>query len=422
MPHLRARLSLGPTAARFLRDNSARSLLRAGNRAGKTYVGSIRAWDHVLGAPGRTLLVLPADHTAKIQVIGKQLYELAPTSHLVGSDFDLRRGWRNDLIELRNGSRILFRSGEGAAKAVAGVEATGGWFDEPPSSIVLDELLARVAVSQGPVWGTLTPIGVNARPLQLRVEGDPAAGRPPGETWQQYVLPLTAEECPWRTPESIAAQLDGLAPWARAQRGEGGWEGETVDRVFTGFTEESVVAAVPQRSWQVLIGIDHGELAGHEVAVLVLWDPQTPQMIILDEYVNATRSDPDADVLGIREMLARHELAPRHVDNIVGDTNSAGKTAGGRTINDLMADLLGVPVHPAAKGPGSVDAGVSLLDLAMRRGLLRVHQRCVLLIRSLRHWAGADDDLKHPIDALRYVATEPLQDAMRPPSWLVALP
>ena len=421
-PHGVARLTLGPTAAEFVRSRSRRILLRAGNRTSKTYSGAIKTWDAACGGPSRTIIVLCSSHSSKVAVVGKQLHDLAPRKMLVNSDYNARRGWRNDLIELDNGSKIIFRSDLSSPQSIDGIEAYACWFDEPCDSEMLDALMSRVAVQQGQIWGTMTPIGRAVQHLKMRVEGEPAEDVPPTEDWAQYVIPLTPEECPWRTPESIEAQVAGYSPWVRAQRAEGAWDGLTGDRLLEGFDEQTLIRKIPARNWQVRLGLDHGIRAGSEVCVLLLWDPAQPLMIALDEYVNATTSDPDADAIGITGMLARHNIRPRDVDHAVGDVNSAGKSQAGRSVNQVLGDALGIRIAQATKGAGSIERGVSVLNTAMRRGHFRVHPRCRSLTKSMRHWQGKDDDLKHVIDGLRYGATDVLERAYRPEQPRLVLP
>jgi len=77
-----------------------------------------------------------------------------------------------------------------------------------------------------------------------------------------------------------------------------------------------------------------------------------------------------------------------------------------------MASLTGKGVPPFEiktpdKTPGSVDWGWRCVNYAGRRGDLRVNPRCLNIAAGVRHWKGgrkgADGDLSHTLDALRYI-------------------
>lgn len=395
-----------------------RVLLRAANQAGKTEAGAAKVWHYARQNPGSIILVVAANHKSKVEVVGAKLAALAPLPELLpGSDYNPTRGWRNDVVQMRNGSRIIFRSAESQATSIAGLTAHAVWIDEPPPQHLWGEILSRVAVHNGPVWITMTPIGRSLEWLRTIIEGDPTKGIEPQEDWLQITIELSPKDCPWRTQESIDAQCASYGPWEYAQRALGAWEGVTPDRMFPAFTESLVVSELPQghTEWSVGLGMDHGIGAGHEACVLILWSLPLGRMIVWDEYVNETATTPEVDAGHIMAMLARHQIRPQHVDLAYGDTNAAGKAQPGAKINDMM-ELHMAPIHirNPDKRTGSVDHGVRMLHLAMQRGHFQIHPRCKSTIKSLRHWQGKDDDLKHILDALRYVSVPVLTSMYDP--------
>jgi hypothetical protein len=237
----------------------------------------------------------------------------------------------------------------------------------------------------------------------------------------QYVGRLSVETCPWKTPQQIAEQLEILraSPWDYAQRADGAWEGVTAGRRFIGFTDENVTRKGPQPGMQVksALGIDHGEVAGHQHALCAIWKGN--QLWILDEYTNLTATTPEEDAAGIAAMLKRNGIPLKSVDYAVGDTNTAGKSSyGGWRINEALeaafADRVGRRSPPwrivyPDKSAGSVDWGQRCINYACSRGDLRIHPRCTALITTLRNWKGkstGDSDdarLAHAADALRYL-------------------
>lgn len=409
-----------PKQQQFLETKHKRVLLRAANQVGKTTIGALKVVRYMRENPGCTVLVLAANHTAKTEVVGLALAEFASSADLEPrSDYNSTRGWRNDQMRFRNGAKAIFRSAESQSTSIAGLTVDAAWVDEPPPMKIWGEVTTRVAVRHNPngpggeMWLTFTPIGREVTWLRHIIEGDATANppTPPQEDWDQIVIQLTAQDCPHRSQASIDAQTASYGPWEYAARVLGAWEGDTPDRVFDGFDEDCVVDRVPAGAYSTGLGLDHGELAGHEAAVLPMWNVKQKTIFVVDEYVSKSATDVDRDAKGIREMLRRHGRTPEAIDQARGDTNSAGKTRPGLKVNQLFEEALpGLRIRRPRKDRGSVEYGVRLINIAMRRGHLKVHSRCVNLIRSLRHWEGKDDDLKHILDALRYILVPIIED------------
>ena len=118
-------------------------------------------------------------------------------------------------------------------------------------------------------------------------------------------------------------------------------------------------------------------------------------------------------------MMKPWGIGLHQVDEARGDSNSAGRLGLGLSVNETLerafADLAGSSRPPFAirvpyKGRGSIKARARLLNAAAIDGRFRVHESCPKLIHSLRHWRGQNDDLKHPFDALAYIADVYLTD------------
>lgn len=424
----------GPTIAKFHDDRSSlRRLVRAPNQVGKTYAGAWESNRASLEMPGSVGCVMLADLENMYPEVSAKIWaviardELHPDTKYVDGKGFFTNGRRG--IRYKNGSRWIFRSGKGEVMSVESYTAHWGWFDEVPMRTHFGGFLRGVATHNGPIWGTLTPIGRPVEWFRERVEGDPETGEPPDEHWEQFVPELSTRECWWRTQESIDTAIAAMDPWERPQRSKGAWEGPTGERRFNGYTDVSVIAALPgglEREWYVGVFMDHGEHVGSECALLVIWDDAN--IIAWDEYVNATATTPRADAQGISDMLVRRSLGIGHVDEWKGDVNTAGKSAEeGRSINEELerafAELLNldpdtdrpVRISKPSKGKGSVGKGERLLNHALMRHELLVHERCKVLRKSLTHYRGKEDpDLKHPIDALRYGVVPVLMDKRRP--------
>ena len=72
-------------------------------------------------------------------------------------------------------------------------------------------------------------------------------------------------------------------------------------------------------------------------------------------------------------------------------------------------------IRTAYKPRYSVFFGAQVLHEAMERGRFWIRPGCAHLLRSMRNWAGADDEHKHAIDALRYGAVTGAAGRFRPP-------
>lgn len=414
----------GPSCARFIASDERRLLLRAPNQVGKSLAGARRADRWSLANPGRVLGVLIADLDNHYAEVSRKIYDVVtlPEVHPDSSYVD-GKGWYTNGrrgLKYRNGCRWLFRSGSGSTAGLEGFSADAGWVDEVPQR---GHYGAFVRGVHGPLWVTLTPIGRDPAWFRRRVEGDPETGAPAEEAgWVQLVPSLSVEECPWRTAAQVQEMIDKTDPFERPQRIHAEWEGPTEGRRFSAFTGDHVLSEAPGGEYRVTVTMDHGEGVGRQHALLVLHNRR--RVVVVDEYVNDTTTTPDADVRGILAMLHRHDLTPPMVDHWWGDVNSAGKLSAGRSVNDeieaAFARAAGLRVSPISirkpnKRAGSVEYGERLLNIAFAADELHIHERCRRLVRSLWHYTGPkDDDLKHPIDALRYGVQPILTDKRRP--------
>lgn len=399
--------------AAFLASQHPRRLLRAGNQVGKTATGAQEAWGRALGChpwkkvpPGPNVgLVVSADWQSYVDVISRAMFATAPHAMISpSSSYSPSRGWKNRTIELENGSQILFRSANQGTTAIAGLTVDWLWIDEPPPPDIWGEAMTRVAVKQGPAWMTLTPIGRPVEWLREHIEGDPNEGLAPREDWEQHRIKLNLEDCPHRTPESIAAQISGYSTWELPQRRDGDWEGLDVDRKIDAFGPDNVGEPVGGKAYKVGLTMDHGENAGKECALVGCWSRELRRLFIVEEYQSPGVTTIDEDADGVRAALARRGWGVVNLDKAVGDINTAGKAKPGARINELFETALGVAFDTPDKAAGSVEFGVRVLNYALKSGMLVVSPQCAALSKCLRYWTGKNDDLKDFIDALRYLA------------------
>jgi len=419
----------GPTIKRFIDDVFRRALLRTANQIGKTR-GAAKKMDNWCKAnPDEVFGVLIADlknHYAEVCVkIAEAITWDALSEDTTYSD---GRGFYihgKQGIKYKNGTRVLFRSGSGPVQGLESFTVGAGWIDEVPERRHYNAFVRGV---HGPLWVTFTAIGRDPYWFRVKVEGDPETGEEPEEVWEQYVAVLSLEECPWKTQEEIDEMIAKTDPYERAQRLRGEWEGPTEARRFTAFTEDSITDEdLPEGAWST-IGIDHGEGAGKQFAVLITWT-QTA-VVISDEYVNPVATKPMADAKSIVAMLKRREVPYARVKRWLGDANSAGKGNVGESVNDMLGTALatcfGLPgrvgIEVPQKGKGSVELGEQIMNIAFEAQELKVHRRCVHLIRCLRHYQalGPRDPEKHGIDGARYGLFDVFCNMGRPSTRLYA--
>jgi phage terminase large subunit-like protein len=403
-----------PALAPFMTDEARRILVRAANRVGKTKHAMARLAKLMCDRPGKLYRVVGPNFKQTQLVAGDYLHKFLPRSLLAPkSYYGDHRGWNAEKIVLTNGVVCEFRTYEQDAEQHAGPDMDGVVCDEPPPQPVWEECLRRVFSKRGFLWLTFTPLGREATTLRSTVEGE-------GSMWRQYPVGLSKENCPWYTEEQIEewkAEVRASMPDAYEQTINGAWEGITGDRVFTGydssshFTPETVIPRAAR--WGV--GVDHGEGAGKQVAILVAWLGQgkDAQLWVADETVSKGVTKPEQDARAIREMLKRNGLDVADVTRWKGDINTAGKGYAGRSCNELLAEHLAAEAgykrfprefEAADKGADSILKGERLLNAAFLRGRAWVNAaKCPTLSRSLAHYNG-QEDLKHPLDGLRYIS------------------
>lgn len=405
-----------PALAPFMVDRSRRIFVRSANRTGKTKHACVRLAKTLIEEPGRYRAV-GVNHVQTTRVLGKYLYEYLPPSLLVPNcRYSPENGWTHGLIRLRNGSECQLLTDEMDARAHAGDDLDGVLHDEPPREEILSESQTRTMARNGWIWVAATPINAPVAYLKRMIDAE-------GSPWKEYVVPLTPENCPWYTRKQVLDWIDEAAasPGTYRQKVFGDWEGDTVDRTFTGWGPDCIVrgsldSILGDEPYTLGIGVDHGEGVGKQVAVIVVWTHD--RIYVIDEIVNERATTPDDDARAILKRLDEWGWRLDEVQHFRGDVNSGGKLAGGQKVNDLLCAALhrqagfkrvAVEVQAADKGRGSVEYGERLLNNALLRGSLLVHDRCATLIRCLRHYSG-EEALKHLIDSLRYIIVPILAD------------
>lgn len=397
-----------PAFRNFIDGDDSQVAVRCANRTGKTRHAAYKVASYMVDHPGAKCRICGPSREQTHKVLGQYLHEfLAPwLSHR--SYYVEGKGWNTNTIILRNGSTCQIKSYEDKPTTHAGDSLDIVILDEPPPRAHFAENQARTIDRDGQFILTFTAVNRPVGWLRRIVENEPG--------WVQYVAKLTSENCPWYSDEQMETFYSTFrsTPWQWAQRVEAEWEGITEGRVFSAFTQDNVTSRHPRGDVRVGIGIDHGRVAGNQVAVLVAW--RGTQIWVVDEYRSSWGTTPEEDGAAILAMLQRRGVNPTEVKLAIGDTNTS--KAGWR-VNELIEEAIktqlrrkGFPpfrIKGADKSPGSVDFGMRVLNHAAHRGDLIVHEDCYHVIDSLRNWCGGtspgstDAKLSHAADALRYI-------------------
>jgi len=413
------------------RDDGINRLCRAANQVGKTHALCAEIhWQGLGSHPfrrigrrlGASYCILKDFESGYHEFCGK-LRALQPPDVLhpsceysVSSGYSvLDKGHRRRWIMYKDGYRVEFKSGTQDPMALESATVDAVFFDEPPKPAHWGAARARLSVSNGPTLIAMTPIGRPLGWLRKEVEGDPETGEAPRETWRQVVIPLTPANAPHRTPESIVAQVARTSAWERGQRIEGGWDGVTPGRRFA--LEDRHIVDDAQRDArtysQIRIGVDYGEAAGRTAIYVIGVCGRRPPYtyVVLGEYISQERTVPAEDARGLLRMLSALGLRLEQVRAAYGDMNSAGKLGGGYSCNEAMEDSLALQMHQSrcpvafevpSKRRGSVALGEGRMAHAIIENRWFVHESCVSLLASFRHYTGREEDLKHALDAARY--------------------
>ena len=407
-------------------------MLRAANRVGKTRHCAYIAAQRAVKQPGSAVRVVGPTAKHAQTVLGGYIYDfvkpyLDPRSYYVAG-----KGWnggREKTARLANGSFIEHFSLEDDPNAHSGTSRALVVMDEPPTRSHYTENVARIADQpDGQLIIAATMVNRAVGWLREMVEGEdasPTDGRTVHETgWVQYVARFRREYVPWMSDEQVQFWLATMdaSPWQRAQRVEAAWDGGASDtRRFSAFTEDNVTKDLPTGSVGICLAMDHGEVAGRQIAGLILYSGVRAWLI--DEDCPDHATSPEEDAARLLAMLARNGIEPSNVDVAVGDINTAGKGASGLRVNELItraiAERLGRNAAPFRlvgpdKTPGSVDWGQRVVNFASRRGDLLVHPRCRHTLAMLRHWSGKRTagtemgEMAHAADMLRYGLTASL--------------
>ena len=449
-----ARYAPGPVHRAFHGDPSRIRLLRGPNQSGKTEAGCKETVDRCLGRGEWQAVKLPpvrgrvVCHSFKQSlVIQRKLWMSIPKGELdPRTVFDKVLGFRHGWVGFSNGSEVRIVTVGQDTLAHASETLDFIWIDEPPTPEVYAECVSRTIQTRGVVFLTLTPIGrpvgwlrdlVDGR-LPEELDGLDAFSGEVAHRIEEHHYTLSREHCPWMSDLQVQEAISAVPYYDRPQRILAEWEGLTMGRCFSAFSPACISeeGLSPLEGWpldrapiRLVLAADHGEKAAHSFWMLLAYQVDRRgrglpriRMRVLGEYANAAGADDLEDAHAVQAMVEALGLRLDAIDFGVGDINTAGKSKGGRKLNDLMTEhfavLMGLPpgapsfrVRGAWKGSGSVDYGLRLVNNQFRRLDLLVDPRCAMTVDTCRHWTGeSSGKLVHRADTLRYAVTEILRE------------
>lgn len=432
-----------PGQHRFLLSPAKRKLFRSGSQAqGKTTAGAAETVYRLLGHhPLREIRPAPVRMWAvcgggeQSAVVQERVWSLVPKSEVVaGCAYDAKKGGflgKYPRLRLRNGSELLFKTGQQDTLNLASDTVDAVWIDEPPESErVLNELVKRVLRTNGDIYGTLTPVNRPVDYLRKLCEDD---------VWDDIHSPLTVENMVFVGTNEVIRLADGTpcdARWIALVRAEtppheapvtldGGWEFRTEGGYFASVWDPArmVTENPPTGEYEELLGIDLGDRPGKQYVGYILVDETGgargyPHVHIEDEYVGETgRETNEDDAIATLRMLKRHRSKWASLRSAMSDRAHKAGRGDQKSATDLaraIAAELGLtleqlepPIRVAkrgrGRGAGSVSTRSRWLHGQMARGNVTVHPRCKRLIEAIPKYSPwVDDDWKDPLDGVLY--------------------
>lgn len=442
-----------PIQRAFLADLSRRKLIRTGNQFfGKSTALCEEAArlaegrhpdPHMRDRPLRILVIsINAPQSVQLQVKMHKHFDKSALSSTTDCDPVLGFRGRYPAARFKNGSIILFKSGDAGPRAFAGETCDAVIIDEPTTEAIYREADRRVTMRGGYVIMGMTPINLPGPIDWLR---ELVAVGVVSEHWTPLtadaVIPVGHDE-PRHTEDGEPIDAEFIARQRAAMRSidapivlDGEWDIPPTGQVFPAYDPREHGAHITRSDpagdgWRYVVGIDHGERDHKQCAVLVaVRDAGVhPEVHILDEFLGEGLTTPEQDAAGIMAMLSRWSLSWADLHHVRGDKPHDVYRVVGSVARKSNADLtvalarmlnihpgnLRPPIRQAKKGAGaraSVDRGCRWLHTIMlREGTFHVDHRCTQVRASLQNWTGKDDEFKDIIDAVRYATWD---EAMR---------
>lgn len=426
---------LTPAQRAFVECDAREVLWRDGNQVGKSLALAWLVISLCLGIHPTIQRRVPV----KVMVVSvsreqmvplmEKLWELAPISEVTYGEWDPGRGLvgKPPRLVFRNGSQVIFATYNQGAKRVAGDTVDVVVMDEPPPEGLYGEIPPRVLRRRGLVRTTFTPTPDMPDQAWFRDKVARERGRPGGIV--EFNWGLSAEmlhpegyPAPWLEQWEIDAYAESLLEAERAMRIRGSWDPLVTGRYLQDFDRGRHVQRVPVhtlRGWYLVVGLDHGTVAGKQTATLVAFrgrDTDRPEVRYLRETVSEGVTTPEHDAEAILDMLDDVGVSYDDVDEWVGDVPTQAGMGGpwevrksNRDLRKELARQLRRPVartkfiHEPAKWASSLTYTCRLMNTLFQRDAAVIDESMVQFIAACERFKGDKrDPLKDVLDAGRY--------------------
>lgn len=297
--------------------------------------------------------------------------------------------------------------------------------DDPARWEVLSLESRRAAVPVTNLWrrtgdDRLEPVEVPRTDTLLTRTGRFVDPREPGELLSSRIDGAKLDALRRARPGEYAAQED-QAP-ILATSGNAQIHGFDRTRHMRSFAARmgapdlrSAVARALREGWQATTGWDHGQSAGRECCVVILWNDRLQEAWVVGFYANPRRTVPKQDATAVRRLLDALGIPVRAIVNSLGDVGTLGKGTTAESVNAAVPintelatvrdesgmPILGFPIFTPQKEAGSVTRGVELLNMVLGSNGLYLDESVPDLAVALECWTGTEA-YKDPCDALRY--------------------
>jgi len=410
-----------------------------GNRTGKTELGAqltvahalggdhpdVEGWCAVNGLDPAAIPKGPGTVCASSLTLGDSLRygrpkldRYLPASAAWHNRFGQGEAW----VRLPNGGTILCKSNDQGRRSYQGDSWRLAWLDEEHDEPVYDEVVVRLLDQGGRVCLTMTPLLGLTWVWDRWVDDREAATEAHAAVRADSVVTeLFMEDNPFLAPADVARFLASVPADQREARLHGGFR-DPKGRRFPGF-DRHVHVILPRPippEWPRWCGVDWGARSPN--AVWIAEDKANDLLVVFDELAPRSVADKGEAPIVQEDFLRdlgqhekRHPGPPRL--RIADSEDPSGI---------VLAARLGVPMIPAPKGAGSIEAGLNAIETRLQlqtpAGVaisprLVVFSTCASLIRELTEakWAPSKpgkapeiDPLSkdHGLDCVRYILAQ----------------
>ena len=410
-----------------------------GNRTGKTELGAqltvahalggdhpdVEGWCAVNGLDPAAIPKGPGKVCASALTGADSLrYQRAKLERYLpeGCTWYNRFGQGEAWVRLPNGGIILCKSNDQGRRSYQGDSWRLCWLDEEHDEPVYDEAVMRLLDQGGRICLTMTPLlGLTWVWDRWVDEGEEARQTHAALRADSVVAELYMVDNPHLPADEVARLIASMPADQQESRLRGGFR-DPKGRRFPGF-DRHVHVILPRPippEWPRWCGVDWGARSPN--AVWIAEDKANDTLVVFDELAPRSVADKGEAPIVQEDFLRdlgqhekRHPGPPRL--RIADSEDPSGI---------VLAARLGVPMIPAPKGAGSIEAGLNAIETRLQlqtpAGVaisprLVVFSTCASLIRELTEakWAPSKpgkapeiDPLSkdHGLDCVRYILAQ----------------